>query len=100
MSQKIFDNDLIAIRKSKVTLRLNKPAYVGMRILHVSKVLQYELHFDYIKNKFGNNSGIIFTDTDSLMSEIKTENVYVRIKKCLILVIISLSQNVILIQAN
>ena len=38
MSQKISDNDLVAIRKSKITLALNKPAYVGMCILDLSNV--------------------------------------------------------------
>ena len=42
MSQKVLENDLLAIRKSKVTLKLNKPSYVGMCILHLSKVLMYE----------------------------------------------------------
>ena len=56
MSHKIFDNDLVAIRKNKVTLTLNKPAYIGMCILELSKVLMYEFHYDYIKNKNGNNS--------------------------------------------
>ena len=49
MSHKIFDNDLVAIRKNKVTLTLNKPAYFGMCILELSKVLMYEFHYDYIK---------------------------------------------------
>ena len=56
MSQKIFDNDLVAIRKNKVTLTLNKPAYIGMCILELSKVLMYEYHYGYIKNKYDNNS--------------------------------------------
>ena len=76
MSHKIFDNDLIAIRKNKVTLMLNKPAYIGLCILELSKVLMYEFHYDYIKNKYGNNSRLLFTDTGSLMYEIKTEDVY------------------------
>ena len=63
-------------RKSKVTLTLDKPANVGMCILELSKVLMYEFHCDYIKNKYGNNSRLLFTDTDSLMYEIKTEIVY------------------------
>ena len=41
MSHKIFDNDLVAIRKNKVTFTLNKPAYIGMCILELSKVLMY-----------------------------------------------------------
>ena len=36
----------------------------------------YEFQYDYIKNKYGNNSRLLFTDTDSLMYEIRTEDVY------------------------
>ena len=36
----------------------------------------YQFHYDYIQNKYGNNSILLFTDTDSLMHEIKTEDVY------------------------
>ena len=76
MSRKIFDNDLVALRKNKVTLTLNKPAYIGMCILELSKVLMYKFHYVYIKNKYGNNSRLLFRDTDGLMYEIKTEDVY------------------------
>ena len=76
MSPKIFENDLVAMRKNKATLTLNKPAYTGTCILELSKVLMYEFHYDYIKNKYGNNSRLLFTDTDSLVYEIKTEDVY------------------------
>ena len=64
MSHKIFDNNLIAIRKSKVSLNLNKPTYTGMCILEFSKVLIYEFHYDYIKNKYDNKSKLLFSDTD------------------------------------
>ena len=76
MSHKIFHNDLVTIRKSKVTLTLNKPAYTGMCILELIRVLMYEFHCVYFKNKYGNNSRLLFTDTDSLMYENKTEDVY------------------------
>ena len=76
MSHKIFDNDLVAIRKNKVSLMLNNPAYIGMCILELSKVLMYEFHYYYIKSKYGNKSRLLFTDTDSLLYEIKTEDVY------------------------
>ena len=65
MLQKKFDNDLVAIPKSKVTLRLNKLAYVALCILDLRKVLLYKSHYDYIKNKHGNNSRLLSTDTDS-----------------------------------
>ena len=67
--RQIFDNDLVAIRKNKVRLTLNKTAYIGMYILKLSKVLTYEFHYYYIKNKYGNNSRLLFTGTDSLMYE-------------------------------
>ena len=54
MLHKIVDNNLVAIRKSKLALNLNKPAYIGMCILEESKVLMYEFHYHFIKNKYGN----------------------------------------------
>ena len=71
MSQKIFDNNFVAIRKIKLALKLNKPAYIGMCMLELSKVLMYEFYYNYIKNKYGNKSKLLFTDTD-LMYENKT----------------------------
>ena len=76
MSYEIFDNNLVTIRKSKLALKLNKPTYIGMCILDLSKVLMYEFYYDYIRNKYDNKSKLLFTDTDSLMNEIKTEDVY------------------------
>ena len=76
MSNKIFDIDLVTIWKNKITLTLNKPAYIGMCILGLSELLMYNSHYDYIKNKYSNNSRLLFTDTDSLMHEDKTEDVY------------------------
>ena len=61
------------IRKNKVTLMLNKPAYNGMCILELHKVLMYEFDYDYIKNKYGNNS-THYSQTLTIY-EIKTEDV-------------------------
>ena len=47
-----------------------------MCILELSEVLMFEFHYDYIKNKYGNNSRLLFAGTDSLICEIKTEDVY------------------------
>ena len=71
-----FDNNLVAIQKRKVALKLNKPAYIGTCILDLSKVVMYKFHYDYIKNKDDNKSKLLFSDTDSLMDKIKTEDVY------------------------
>ena len=62
MLHKIFNNNLGAILKKKVALLLKKPAYIEVCILDLSKVLLYELYYDYIKNSYGNNSNLLFTD--------------------------------------
>ena len=75
MAHEVFDNDLVTIRKNKVTLMLNRPAFAVMFILDLSRVLMYEFLYNYIKNKYGNNSRLIFTNTESLIYEIKREDV-------------------------
>ena len=47
-----------------------------MCVLELSKALMYNFYYDQIKNKYGNNSRLLFTDTDRLQYEIKTEDVY------------------------
>ena len=63
----------------------------------------YEFHYDYIKNQYGNNSRLLFTHTDSLMYEIKTEDVYEDFskgKEMFNFGVIQLSQNIMMIQIN
>ena len=76
VSSKIFNENLVAVHKIKETLTLNRPAYVGMCILDLSKTLMYNFHYNYIKNKYGNKAKLLFTDTDSLTYEIEAEDVY------------------------
>ena len=65
MSHKIFGNNLIVICKNKVAFKLNKPVCVGNCILELIKVLIYEFHYDYIKNKYDNKSKLLFTEAYS-----------------------------------
>ena len=76
MSQKIFDDDLVARCKNKVILALNKQAYSRMCTLDLSEVLMYKFHYDNMKNKCGINSLLLFTETDNSMYKIKSEDVY------------------------
>ena len=76
VSSKIFNENLVAVHKIKETLTLNKPAYVGMCILDLSKTLMYDFHYNYIKKKYGDKAKLLFTDTDSLTYEIEAEDVY------------------------
>ena len=76
VSFKIFNEDLVAVHKMKPTLTLNKPAYVGMCILDLSKTLMYDFHYNYIKSKYGGKARLLFTDTDSLTYEIEVDDVY------------------------
>ena len=50
MSHKTFHNNIVAIRKIKVSMELKKPADNGMCVLQLNKVLMFDLHYDYIKN--------------------------------------------------
>ena len=60
----------------KTSLTMNKPVYLGMCILDLSKTIMYEFHYKYIKPMYGNKARLLFTDTDSLMYEIETEDFY------------------------
>ena len=76
ISSKIFNEDLVAVHKIKTTLTLNRPAYVGMCILDLSKTLMYNFHYNYIKSQYGDKARLLFTDTDSLTYEIEADDVY------------------------
>ena len=66
----------MAVRRVKERLLMNKPIYVGMSILDLSKCLMYDFHYNYIKARYGPKARLLFTDTDSLCYEVETKDVY------------------------
>ena len=58
------------MRKTKVTL--NKPRYVGMTILNLSKIVMNNFHYKFILPKYPGTK-LLFTDTDSFCYHIPTE---------------------------
>ena len=75
-SCKIFSENLISVHMKKTSLFMNKPVYLGACILDLSKTLMYDFHYKYIKPMYKNKAKLLFTDTDSLMYEIETEDFY------------------------
>jgi len=72
VSSKIFNENLVAVHTKKERLLLDKPSYVGMCILDLSKTKMYDFHYNYIKKKYP-DSQLLFTDTDSLFDQIKSD---------------------------
>ena len=70
----------------------------------LSKGLMCKFHYDYVKNKYGNNSRLLFTENDSLMYEIKTEDGYEDFTRDEVIFhfsnFIQVSQNAMIIQTN
>ena len=78
---KIFNENLISVHMKKTSLTMNKPVYLGMCILDLSKTIMYDFHYNYIKPKYGAKAKLLFTDTDSFLYEIQTEDFYKDISK-------------------
>jgi hypothetical protein len=76
LQQKIYSEDLIAIKNVKGVVKLDKPIYVGVAVLDLSKFHMYKFHYDFIKEKYGEKATLLFTDTDSLCYKIETEDLY------------------------
>ena len=72
----IFTPNLVAIHMGRMKVSMNKPKYLGMSILDISKTLMYEFHYGYMKPKYGERIKLLFTDTDSFMYLIETEDFY------------------------
>ncbi|XP_043470212.1 uncharacterized protein LOC122503652 [Leptopilina heterotoma] len=78
----IFNENLVAVELRKMEVLMNKPLYVGLTVLNVSKTLIYDFHYDYMLNKYDEkNLKLLYTDTDSLIYEIKCSDIYADMKQ-------------------
>ena len=73
---KWFSVGSLAIEMRKIKVKMNKPVYLGLSILEVSKTLMYEFLYDYIQPKYRSNAKLCYMDTDSFIIHIKTGAVY------------------------
>ena len=72
---KIFDEFLIAVKMRTTKVKMNKPVYVGMSILDLSKTLMFSFQYEYVKKKW-EKSEVLYTDTDSLVLKIETDDFF------------------------
>ena len=73
---KLFTENLLAIETRKTQILMNKPVYLGLSILDLSKTVMYEFWYDYVKPKYGENAKPCYMDTDSLIVPVKTDDIY------------------------
>ena len=73
---KYFTENLLEIEMKKTKVTMNKPLYLGMTILDISKTLMYKFWYDYIKPKYGDRAKLCYTDTDSFIIHIFTEGFF------------------------
>ena len=75
-SHKTFSDHLMAIEMKKTRVKMTKPLYLGMSILDISKILMYKFWYDYISPKYRDKAKLCYTDTDSFIIYIKTEDCF------------------------
>ena len=75
-TMKLIDNNLAIIEMMKVKVKMNRPIYLGLPILDISKITMYEFWYDYVKSKYEDKVRLCYMDTDSFVVNIKTKDFY------------------------
>ena len=75
-TMKLIDNNLAVIEMRKVKVKMNKPIYLGLSILDISKITMYEFWYDYVKIKYQDKARLCYMDMDSFVVNIKTKDFY------------------------
>ena len=79
--QEIFNPFLVGIQNHKEKVLLNKPIYVGMSVLDLSKHLMYDFYYNHLKKLYTHNIRLLYTDTDSVIIHVTTEDIYADMMK-------------------
>ena len=77
----IINENLVGVEKQKPKLKLDKPIFIGMSILDLSKQHMYRFFYDVMKPKYGDNIKMVYTDTDSFVFHTKTDDIYQGLKE-------------------
>ena len=77
----ITNENLVGVEKQKSKLKLDKPIFIGMSILDLSKQHMYRCFYDVMKPKYGENIKLVYTDTDSFVFHTKTDDIYQGLKR-------------------
>ena len=72
----LISEDLSIIEMKITKIKMNKPIYLRLSILEISKILMYEFCYDFIKLKYNDNVRLCYMDTDSFVMNIKTNDFY------------------------
>ena len=72
----VFNKNCVAIEMEKTQVFMNKPIYIGLCVLDLSKIVLYRFHYNFMLKIFKDKCKLLYTDTDSLLYEIKHEDVY------------------------
>lgn len=73
---RIFDKELVAIEMHKTHVKMNKPIIIGMSVLDISKITMYSFLYDFLKPKYGDRVQVAYTDTDSFVLNVETDDFY------------------------
>ena len=75
-STKCISKHLLVLEMKKTKVKINKPIYLGQAVLDLSKTLMFEFWYDYLKPMYGDKIRLCYTDTDSFIMHIKTDDFY------------------------
>ena len=69
-SSDIFDENVVVVQLLRSEICIRKPIYIGLSVLDLSKTLVYRFHYDYMRDRVGDQGKLLYTDTDSFIYEV------------------------------